>query len=108
MLLLEPTLISRMFREIVEDLGNGTLRPLPHRGFPLVNAADAFRHIAQARHIGKVVLDVGAAAPARALDVRCGSNFSKPCITSLNRGAKRQAIFIDDMDYQAVLDRRSR
>jgi acyl transferase domain-containing protein/acyl carrier protein len=47
-------------REMLVGLGDaitvGTLRPLPVRSFPVESAADAFRFMAQARHIGKVVL----------------------------------------------------
>ncbi len=39
-------------------LGAGELRPLPHEAFPVSRAADAFRHMATARHVGKIVLDL--------------------------------------------------
>ncbi|MBI3779502.1 MAG: SDR family NAD(P)-dependent oxidoreductase [candidate division NC10 bacterium] len=37
---------------------DGTLSPLPYRVFPISNAAGAFRHMAQAKHTGKVVLSL--------------------------------------------------
>jgi acyl transferase domain-containing protein/NAD(P)-dependent dehydrogenase (short-subunit alcohol dehydrogenase family)/acyl carrier protein len=52
----EPALIGRLLQEIVADLEAGRLEPLPLRAFPLRHAADAFRFMAQARHIGKIVL----------------------------------------------------
>jgi acyl transferase domain-containing protein len=41
---------------VVDQIAAGTLRPLPVQSFPIERAADAFRHMAQAKHIGKVVL----------------------------------------------------
>ncbi|HEY5254009.1 MAG TPA: SDR family NAD(P)-dependent oxidoreductase, partial [Acidobacteriaceae bacterium] len=41
---------------IFDQFRSGTLRALPHRPFPLEKAQDAFRYMAQARHIGRVVL----------------------------------------------------
>jgi Zinc-binding dehydrogenase len=32
------------------------LRPLPMRVFPMTQVAEAFGHMAQAQHIGKIVL----------------------------------------------------
>ena len=68
--------LDRMFRERREEIrsllgelaalfGSGELKPLPLRIFPLAEAPQAFRHMAQARHIGKVVLQPSAvdAAP---------------------------------------------
>jgi NADPH:quinone reductase-like Zn-dependent oxidoreductase/acyl carrier protein len=47
---------SAMLRELLADVAGGRLTPLPHRSFALDRAVDAFRHMAQARHIGKVLL----------------------------------------------------
>lgn len=46
---------------------NGLLRPLPHQSLPISRAAAAFRLIAQAKHIGKIVLTTqdADAAPLR-------------------------------------------
>src|SRR5262249_24124071 len=35
---------------------DGELRPLPYRTVPIARAAEAFQHMARARHIGKIVL----------------------------------------------------
>jgi NADPH:quinone reductase-like Zn-dependent oxidoreductase len=45
-----------VWREVMRQFEAGILRPLPYRAFPLAQAAEAFRYMAQARHIGKVVL----------------------------------------------------
>ncbi len=52
----EPELASEMVRELTEALERGELRPLPRRVFELTDAVSAFRFMAQARHIGKVVI----------------------------------------------------
>ena len=41
---------------IFDQFRSGTLQPLPIETFPLEKAQDAFRYMAQARHIGRVVL----------------------------------------------------
>jgi len=51
-----PALLGGMLREIVARLASGELTPLPLRVFPVREVADAFRHMAQARHVGKIVL----------------------------------------------------
>ncbi|MFB1483788.1 SDR family NAD(P)-dependent oxidoreductase [Corallococcus sp. RDP092CA] len=52
----EPARITAMLRELMADFEAGTLQPLPARVFPLREAEGAFRHMAQARHVGKVVI----------------------------------------------------
>ena len=51
-----PGAIQTMLRALVDDVQAGVLRPLPRTVFPLADAATAFRHMAQARHVGKIVL----------------------------------------------------
>lgn len=51
-----PTLIAGMLRAIVERIDAGSLRGLPVETFPANEAALAFRHLSQAKHVGKVVL----------------------------------------------------
>ena len=52
----DPTRISAILRSIVEEFRSGSLQPLPMRVFPLAEVAGAFRHMAQAKHIGKIVV----------------------------------------------------
>jgi NADPH:quinone reductase-like Zn-dependent oxidoreductase len=47
---------ARLLRALLAAFADGSLRPLPRRDFPLAEAVAAFRHMAQARHIGKIVL----------------------------------------------------
>ena len=45
-----------MFNQIMPLFENGTLKPLPHKTFPIESVENAFRYMAQAKHIGKVVV----------------------------------------------------
>jgi NADPH:quinone reductase-like Zn-dependent oxidoreductase len=56
MFVTEPALIREMLDEVLADLDGGRLAALPLTRFPLEQATDAFRYMAQARHIGKIVL----------------------------------------------------
>ncbi|MEU5429761.1 SDR family NAD(P)-dependent oxidoreductase [Streptomyces olivoreticuli] len=53
-----PDRISEMFAELGELFGSGALAPLPVRSWPLERAREAFRFMSQARHTGKLVLEV--------------------------------------------------
>ncbi|MBI1825736.1 MAG: SDR family NAD(P)-dependent oxidoreductase [Planctomycetes bacterium] len=53
-----PDAAGEAFREVMKLLADKTLRPLPHRVFPVDRIQDAFRYMAQARHIGKVVVSL--------------------------------------------------
>ncbi|MBI5563328.1 MAG: SDR family NAD(P)-dependent oxidoreductase [Chloroflexi bacterium] len=52
----DPALIRSMLLEIVALIETGELKPLPYRAFPIDQALGAFRYMAQARHIGKLVI----------------------------------------------------
>ncbi|MEO1799232.1 MAG: aminotransferase class I/II-fold pyridoxal phosphate-dependent enzyme, partial [Cyanobacteria bacterium J06629_2] len=54
----DPDLIKRLFLELRQQFVSGKLKPLPHKVFPLQQADNAFRYMAQAKHIGKVVIDL--------------------------------------------------
>ena len=51
-----PAIIQSMLRTFMEDFRRGILKPLPYTQFSLKEAREAFRYMAQARHIGKVVV----------------------------------------------------
>ncbi|WFB10697.1 type I polyketide synthase [Streptomyces sp. LX-29] len=53
-----PDAFAALLREVLGEVAAGRLKSLPGIAFPLSAATDAFRHMAQARHIGKVVLTV--------------------------------------------------
>ncbi|MEO0373357.1 MAG: SDR family NAD(P)-dependent oxidoreductase, partial [Cyanobacteria bacterium P01_A01_bin.17] len=52
----DPGLIATMLTQLQSQFEGGALTPLPHKVFPIEKAADAFRYMAQAKHIGKVVV----------------------------------------------------
>ena len=45
-----------LFEDVLSRLGTGELAPPPVQVFPFERAADAFKHMAQARHIGKIAV----------------------------------------------------
>ncbi|MGE0127974.1 MAG: type I polyketide synthase [Blastocatellales bacterium] len=53
-----PIVAGEFLREMMRYFEDGTLRPVPHRVFPISDAAGAFRHMAQAKHTGKIVLSL--------------------------------------------------
>ena len=58
-----PALAPRLFREIMALFREGVLTPLPWRAFPATRVVDAFRVMQQARHIGKVVVNLPEVLP---------------------------------------------
>ena len=52
----EPQMIQALLANLLSGFAAGELRPLPLRTFEFGAAATAFRLMAQARHIGKIVL----------------------------------------------------
>jgi acyl transferase domain-containing protein/NAD(P)-dependent dehydrogenase (short-subunit alcohol dehydrogenase family) len=53
---LEPESIAKLFSRLMIDIDNGVLPALPVTTFALDEAAAAFRHMMQARQIGKIVV----------------------------------------------------
>jgi acyl transferase domain-containing protein/NADPH:quinone reductase-like Zn-dependent oxidoreductase len=60
-----PAESHALFRDTIAAAAAGMIRPLPLRAFPLPDAPEAFSYMAQARHVGKIVL-----VPSRALSGR--------------------------------------
>ena len=52
----DPALIRAMLLELVAGIEDGSLTPLPKHVFSIQDASEAFRFMAQAKHIGKIVL----------------------------------------------------
>ncbi len=52
----DPALLQEMLAQLMEGFGRRELRPLRQNVFTIGEAAQAFRHMAQARHVGKIVL----------------------------------------------------
>lgn len=54
----EPERIRGLLAEVSDGLGRGEWTPLPAEIYPLTEAKTAFRRMQQARHIGKIVLQM--------------------------------------------------
>ncbi|MDP1794035.1 MAG: amino acid adenylation domain-containing protein, partial [Acidimicrobiales bacterium] len=63
-LLDDPQGVHAALRSIADDITAGSAVPLPLRAFPVHSIEDAFRFMAQAKHIGKVVLTHRPSGPA--------------------------------------------
>jgi acyl transferase domain-containing protein/NADPH:quinone reductase-like Zn-dependent oxidoreductase/acyl carrier protein len=58
LLLKQPAFCRSLLREAMDCFGESTFKPLPHHVFPISRVEEAFRYLAQARHIGKVVVSL--------------------------------------------------
>ena len=59
-----PARAGDLLRTVVEMASDGRIRPLPYKVYSMGHAQEAFRYMAQARHVGKLVLvDDGASIP---------------------------------------------
>ena len=56
--MLEPDRIRGLLDEVSDGLASGEWTPLPAEIYPLTEAKTAFRRMQQARHIGKIVLEM--------------------------------------------------
>lgn len=65
-------LLRPMYDDLLAALADGTIRPLPVTSFAFEEAAEAFRFMAQARHVGKIVIR----APVTAHGPRIGPEGS--------------------------------
>ena len=59
----QPTFCKELLADVTGLLARGAVPPLPTVAFPITQASEAFRHMAQAKHTGKIVLTVAAGAP---------------------------------------------
>ena len=51
-----PAIVAALLRKVMALFAEGELRPLPLTTYPIAQAGDAFHAMAQARHMGKLVL----------------------------------------------------
>jgi acyl transferase domain-containing protein/NADPH:quinone reductase-like Zn-dependent oxidoreductase/NAD(P)-dependent dehydrogenase (short-subunit alcohol dehydrogenase family)/acyl carrier protein len=59
----QRSLSTVIFGRLVDLTTKGVLRPIATRIYPVTRAAEAFRHLQQSRHIGKIVLTFPQDAP---------------------------------------------
>jgi acyl transferase domain-containing protein/acyl carrier protein len=65
-----PLFFRQVLSDVMAQFESRQLQPLPHRVFPVSRIADAFRYMAQGRHIGKLVISMKDAAGLRIADDR--------------------------------------
>ena len=74
-----PTQVQDLLAGVMERFARGIFHSPPYRVFPVAQAREAFRTMAQAKHMGKLVLDIRAAEvavlPARELEVRAAASY---------------------------------
>jgi NAD(P)-dependent dehydrogenase (short-subunit alcohol dehydrogenase family)/acyl carrier protein len=54
-----PDEMGEMLGEVTAMAEAGEIEPLPRETFPVSRVAEAFRHMAQARHVGKILVSLG-------------------------------------------------
>lgn len=70
-----PETIRPVFDEVLQEIRAGSVPLLPCRVFPIDGVADAFRFMARARHIGKIVLRWPRHSDRKGILVRSDSTF---------------------------------
>ncbi|PSR19687.1 beta-ketoacyl synthase [filamentous cyanobacterium CCP3] len=58
-----PEVINTLLLQVMKRFEQGQYAPLPHKIFPIQQGVEAFRYMAQAKHIGKVVISLPAPQP---------------------------------------------
>jgi myxalamid-type polyketide synthase MxaB len=53
-----PEVLGALLEDLMRRVADGELEPLPVRVFPIAQVTDAFRYMAEARHIGKIALSL--------------------------------------------------
>lgn len=70
-----PQLVGQIFARVLRDIDAGSLTWLPCVTFPFDRAVDAFRYMAQARHIGRVVLRHPVVTPFAVRDMKPDATY---------------------------------
>ncbi|MET0342149.1 MAG: type I polyketide synthase [Polyangiales bacterium] len=82
----KPKLMGALLDQLLGDFARGALAPLPVTAFAIAQAPEAFRHMAQAKHIGKVVLTGFDDVLADAVAPRLDAPLARPDATYLLTG----------------------
>ena len=53
----KPDYVAKMMKELEDEMFAKTYEPLPSKTFPITEVVDAFRYMAQGKHVGKNVLN---------------------------------------------------
>jgi 8-amino-7-oxononanoate synthase len=59
----QPLLVAQLLQDLMPAFSRQDLHPLPHKTFAVEASISAFRYMAQAKHVGKVVLSLAADRP---------------------------------------------
>ncbi len=59
----KPDLAGLLFQNLLQRFADGDFQPLPYQNFPITQIKEAFRHMAGAKHIGKIVVSLEQQAP---------------------------------------------
>ncbi|APA88929.1 type I polyketide synthase [Paraburkholderia sprentiae WSM5005] len=70
-----PGLTARLFEDVMRLFADGVLHPLPYRAFPAERVEEAFRHMQQARQIGKILVTYPAGTPSPARSAQAGASL---------------------------------
>jgi NADPH:quinone reductase-like Zn-dependent oxidoreductase/acyl carrier protein len=70
----DPKQVRRSFQTILDMIAQGELAPLPVQAFSLAKAKDAFRFMANALHMGKIVI-LPDAGPTNRMSVRSDGSY---------------------------------
>lgn len=81
----KPAYVVQLFDEIAERFAGGAYAPLPITTFPITKAAEAFRYMAQGKHVGKNVLTFDLPSIPVRLSTNPGERY-KPDATYLITG----------------------
>ncbi|HEY8545856.1 MAG TPA: type I polyketide synthase, partial [Acidimicrobiales bacterium] len=73
-----PERLGAMLAEVLDRFAAGDLRPLPRTTWDVGRAAEAFRTMAQARHVGKLVLTVPPSASVAVADADADPSSPAP------------------------------
>ncbi|GAA2515935.1 hypothetical protein GCM10010434_073420 [Winogradskya humida] len=82
-----PQQLGEMLQRIVTLLGTGELAPLPLRAWDVRRAREAFRFMSQARHTGKLVLTMPAAATGTGTTLITGGTGTLGALVARHRAA---------------------
>ncbi|MBT2412741.1 SDR family NAD(P)-dependent oxidoreductase [Streptomyces sp. ISL-12] len=87
-----PERIAAMFAELMTLFARGALGPLPVTVWDVRRAADAFRYLSQARHLGKVVLTMPPAPFADGTHDKSGTVLITGATGALGRATARHLV----------------
>jgi acyl transferase domain-containing protein/thioesterase domain-containing protein/acyl carrier protein len=69
---------SYLFSELIQHFKDKNLNPLPNKVFPITKVVEAFKYMAQAKHIGKIVVSLQDKLALKTLVSRVSTRQSEP------------------------------